>query len=153
MSAIPTDANRLANSAMYQGLYRYAIPLWRRNLDPGDKFALRRLARVLVPRGDLDGTEQSYRRGRRGDGDYAWMLAELLWQRGDLDGAAQVLRAGPTPATRAPLGGWPGYSSSAGTWTSCASGPTPATGRRPATGHVLIKQGRSPRRSRRVWWR
>jgi len=90
----PTDANRLANSAMYQGLYRYAIPLWRRNLDPGDKFALRRLARVLVPRGDLDGTEQVLRAGAdAGDGDYAWMLAELLWQRGDLDGAAQVLRA------------------------------------------------------------
>ncbi len=35
----------------------------------------------------------------------------------------------PTPATRTPPGGWPGCWPTAVTWTGCAPGPTPATGR------------------------
>ena len=40
---------------------------------------------------------------------------------------------GPTPATGTPPCGWPGCWPSAATWTSCAPGPTPATGMPPSS--------------------
>ena len=154
----------------------------RARADAGDEAAAWRLAGLLAERGDLDGAPDPARPGRRrrrgmppggwpscwpsaatwtrlraradaGDGDAASRLAGLLAERGDLDGLraradagdghaarrlAELLaeRAtwtscapGPTPATGTPPCGWPGCWPSAATWTGpvCAPGPTPAT--------------------------
>ena len=72
----------------------------RARADAGDNHAARRLADLLMKRGDLDGLRA---RADAGDDHGALRLAELLEQRGDLDEAVQVLRAqsdgGSPPAT------------------------------------------------------
>src|SRR5947208_163286 len=50
----PADATRLADSARARLLYRYAIPLYRRAADAGDRFAASQLADLLAARNDLD---------------------------------------------------------------------------------------------------
>ena len=52
-----------------------------------------------------------------------------------------VLRAPPTPATGGPPGGWPICWPAAATWTGCAPGPTPATGRRRRLADLLAGRG------------
>ena len=68
-----------------------------------------------------------------GDGYAAERLVDLLARHGDLDGR----RAGPTPATGLPPGGWRTCWPSAVTWTGphryCAPAPTPAA-RMPQSG-------------------
>ena len=105
----------------------------RARADAGDHAAARRLADLLEKRGDLDGAAQILRArvADAGDDGRARQLADLLAVP-----ATYGLRAGPTPATGTPPGGWPNCSRSAATWTaphrSCAPGwSTPATGRRP----------------------
>ena len=91
----PADTARLADSARRRLLYRYAIPLYRHAASAGDVLAVRRLADLLVERGDLDEAEQILRaRADLGDSYAASGLAKLLAERGDLDEAEQVLRAG-----------------------------------------------------------
>ena len=83
------DAVRLAVSARYRLLYRYATPLYRYAADAGDRGAAQDLTELLAARGDLDGLRA------RADADEGWVArkqARLLAQRGDLDGAAQILR-------------------------------------------------------------
>jgi thioredoxin-like negative regulator of GroEL len=115
------DAAPLADSARSRLLYRYAIPLYRRAAEDGDRDAAFRLADLLAGRGDLDeavqvlrdrtdtgDTDAAGRLARRlaeagdldglraqadaGDKDAAFRLADLLARRGDLDEAVQVLR-------------------------------------------------------------
>ena len=147
---------RLAELLAERGDLDEAVQVLRARADAGDGPAAGQLAELLAERGDLDGLRA---RADAGDGSAAWRLAELLAERGDLDGAMQVLRAradaGDGPAAgqlaellagrgdldelraRADAGdgtpprGWPGCSRSAGTWTGCAPGPTPATGTPP----------------------
>ena len=92
----PADAFRIADSAEYRLLYCYAVPLFRRALDAGDRDAASRLAQLMDGRGDLDGgTAQILRAcADAGDGYAAMQLAELLAERGNLDGAVQILVAG-----------------------------------------------------------
>ena len=176
----PADAARLADSARSRLLYCYAIPLYRHAADAGDEHAASQLAGLLAERGDLDRAARPGRRRRRGRRLSAGRpagrprrpgraarpgrrrrrarrlrLAGLLADRGDLDElraradagdghAASRLAGcwptaatwtscapGPTPATGTPPGGWPACWPTAATWTSCAPGPTPATGMPP----------------------
>ena len=64
-----------------------------------------------------------------GDQAAAWQLAELLAGRGDLEATAARPGRRRRPGRR--LRGWPSCWPSAATWTSCAPGPTPATGMPP----------------------
>ena len=114
----PADAARLAYSAQNRLLYRYAILLYRRAADAGDRHASGWLADLLAKREDLDelraradigdeyAAEELARllaergdlgelriRADTGDRFAAMRLAELLAERGDLDGAKQMLRA------------------------------------------------------------
>ena len=79
----PADATRLADSARYRLLYRYAIPLYRRAADAGDQDAAAQLDELLAERGDLDGLRA---RADAGDGYATARLANLLAERRDLDG-------------------------------------------------------------------
>ncbi len=82
----PADTVRLADSARYRLLYRYAIPLYRRAADAGDGAAALRLAGRLAERGDLDEAAQLLRDlDGAGDPWAAQELAGLLAKRGDLD--------------------------------------------------------------------
>ena len=121
----PVDAVRLADSARDRLLYCYAIPLYYHAADAGDEEAASQLAGLLGQRGDLDGLRA---RADAGDGAAARQLAGLLVERGDLDELRARADAGDGEAARR---SWPNCSGSAGTWTSCAPGPTPATGKPP----------------------
>jgi len=83
----PADAARLADSARDRLLYRYAIPLYRRAADAGDRAAAEQLAELLAARGDLD---ELRARADAGDGAAVWRLVDLAAGRGDLN---QLLRA------------------------------------------------------------
>ena len=122
-------AGRAAGRARRPG--RAARPGRRRR-----RAAARRLAELLAERGDLD---ELRARADAGDGDAAGRLAGLLAERGDLD----ELRARADAGDEAAAGGWPTCWPSAATWTSCAPGPTPATGTPPEQlADLLTKQGR-----------
>ena len=125
----------------------------RARADAGDRDAAGRLAELLAERGDLDGLRA---RADAGDWDAAWRLAELLAERGDLDELRARADAGDgTPPWRL-ADCWP----SAATWTSCAPGPTPATGTPPSGWPMLLAErgdldgaarpGRRRRRGRRA---
>ena len=103
-----------------------------------DLAAARRLADLLAERGDLDGAEQILR-GPADAGDLvaARELANMLARRGDLDG----LRAGPTPATRTPVGSWPACWPGGAIWTGCSPGPTPAILRPPGGWPICSPSG------------
>jgi hypothetical protein len=91
----PADVARLADSASDRLLYCYAIPLYRRAADAGDRFADGHLAELLANRGDLDGAAQVLRsRADAGDEDAAGALTELLAEHGDLDGLRDQADAG-----------------------------------------------------------
>ena len=82
----PADIARLADSARGRLLYRYAIPLYRRAADAGDRAAAVRLAELLADRGDLDEAVQMLRApADAGDRHATGILAGLLVGRGDLD--------------------------------------------------------------------
>jgi hypothetical protein len=51
----PGDTNRLAQSAANRLLYGYAMPFYRRTVASGDRYAARKLADLLLQRGDLEG--------------------------------------------------------------------------------------------------
>ena len=100
----------------------------RARADAGDGHAAMRLADLLAERGDLDEAERCCAPGRRRRrATPPRRLAGLLAERGDLDGLRARADAGDGP----PPGGWPSCWPSAATWTSCAPGPTPATGTPP----------------------
>ena len=74
-------------------MYCHAIPLLRRATVAGDRDAARRLAELLVDRGDVEGASSVLQeRADAGDGDAAWRLAGLLVDRGDVERASSVLR-------------------------------------------------------------
>ena len=91
----PADADRLAESAKNRLLYRYAIPLYRRAADAGDKHAAQNLAELLAERGDLDEL-----RGRAdvGDGWAALQLARLQAECGNQDKLRSMADAGDKEA-------------------------------------------------------
>ena len=91
----PADAARLADSAEYRLLYRYAISLYRHAAGDGD--ADLKLTNLLVQRGDLDGLRA---RADAGDGFAAHRLADLLAGRGDIDGLRARADAGDGFAAR-----------------------------------------------------
>ena len=73
----PADAARLADSASRRELYHYAIPLYRRAADAGDRFAACGWL-LLAERGDLD---ELRARADAGDRLAALRLADLLAER------------------------------------------------------------------------
>jgi hypothetical protein len=87
----PADAARLAGSAEYRLLYRYAIPLYRLAADAGETDADLRLTNLLAQRGDLDGLRA---RADAGDWHAAHQLAHLLARHGDIDGLRARADAG-----------------------------------------------------------
>jgi len=91
----PGDARRLASSAVCRLLYRYAIPLYHRAIDAGDKDAAWPLADLLVRCGALDEL-----RAWADDGNKhaAERLAEVLAEHGDLDELRARAKAGDTHA-------------------------------------------------------
>ena len=91
----PADAARLAASARWRLLYRYAIPLYRLAADADSREDAWRLAELLARRGDLD---ELRARADAGDPNAAWRLAELLRERGDLDELRARADAGDGPA-------------------------------------------------------
>ena len=93
----PDDAARLADSARDRLLYRYAIPLYHRAADGGDRFAAEQLAELLAKRGDLD---QLRARANAGDGYAAEQLDGLLAARGDLEQLRARADAGDRRAAR-----------------------------------------------------
>ena len=95
----PADAARLARSAENRLLYRYAIPLYRRAADVGDKGAAGWLAGLLEGRGDLGEAEQILRAlADAGGREAVQWLAALLARRGDLDGLRARADAGDEAA-------------------------------------------------------
>jgi hypothetical protein len=83
----PADTARLADSAESRLLYRYAIPLYRRASDAGDRLAAILLAVFLAERGDLDGaTQLLHAPVGASHPAAAWRLAEMLEERGEIDG-------------------------------------------------------------------
>jgi TIR domain len=91
----PADAARLAGSAEYRLLHRYAIPLYRHAANAGDENAALQLTNLLARRGDLDGLRA---RADAGDGDAAHRLADQLARRGDIDGLRARADAGDRSA-------------------------------------------------------
>jgi hypothetical protein len=87
----PADAARLAYSARSRLLYRYALPLYRRAADAGDKHAAEELADLLARRWDLD---ELRGRAEAGDKHAAEELARRLARRGDLDELRGRAKAG-----------------------------------------------------------
>jgi hypothetical protein len=77
----PADTGRLAESAGNRLLYRYAVPLWRRAADAGDRTAAMHLAWRLSERGDLDELRAW---ADTGEELAALFLAQQLGERGDL---------------------------------------------------------------------
>ena len=76
-------------------MYCHAIPLLRRATVAGDRDAARRLAELLVDRGDVEGASSVLQeRADAGDGDAAWRLAGLLVDRGDVEGLRERADAG-----------------------------------------------------------
>jgi hypothetical protein len=82
----PADTARLADSARYRLLYRYAVPLYGHAADAGDRYAAEQLAWLLAERGDLDGLRARADGGDRTAERLAWLLAA----HGNLDRAALV---------------------------------------------------------------
>ena len=127
----PADAARLADSARNRLLYRYAIPLYRHAADAGDGHAAEQLAELLAGRGDLDEAAQILRaRADAGDGHAA---ARLVGYRPSCWPSAVTWTScapGPTPATGMPPGGWPTCWPSAATWTGRADPARPGRRRR-----------------------
>ena len=124
----PADAARLADSARSRLLYRYAIPLYRRAAEAGDRDAACRLADLLAGRGDLDEAGRYCAPGptlATGTPPGGW---PNCWP-----GAATWTGCapGPTPATGTPPGGWPTCWSGAVTWTGPPGTARPGRQRRP----------------------
>jgi hypothetical protein len=95
----PADTARLARSAHIRLLYCYAIPLFRRACDTGDRDGAYLLAKLLAQRGDLDEAEQIL--SPLADAGYwgaAYELVGILAERGDLDGLRTMADAGERPA-------------------------------------------------------
>jgi Restriction endonuclease NaeI/Domain of unknown function (DUF4062) len=91
----PADATRLAASARSLKLDQYALPLYRRAADAGERFAASQLADLLVDRGYLD---ELRARADAGDSFAALRLADLLVQRGDSDELLARAHAGDRTA-------------------------------------------------------
>ena len=111
-----------------------------------------RLAGLLAERGDLD---ELRARADAGDGAAARQLAGLL---AGPRGPGRAARPGRRRRRGRRPGGWPSCWPSAGTWTSCAPGPTPATGTPPtgwpscwpSAGTWTSRQSARPGRRRRL---
>jgi hypothetical protein len=98
----PADAVRLADSAEWRLLYRYAIPLYRHAADTGDSYAVSRLIPMLFGRSDWDGLRALADSGNQaaarhladlaGPGDHG--PARRLAERGDLDGLRALADTG-----------------------------------------------------------
>ena len=91
----PADAARLGESAENRLLYRYAIPLYREAGEVDDGRGARRLARLLIRRGDVGEAMQILRaRADAGDREATIRLARLLARHGDMDGLRARADAG-----------------------------------------------------------
>ena len=89
----PANAVRIADSAKNRLLYRYAIPLYRRATDAGNRDAVPGLANLLAKRGNLKEATQILRaRDKTGDEAAALILANLLAEQGDLEEAIHILQ-------------------------------------------------------------
>ena len=129
-----TPPGRLAGLLAERGDLERSL---RARANAGDEQAALALAELLAERGDLEGARPGQRRRRAA----AWRLAELLAERGDLDGAAQYCAPGRRRRRGCRRGGWPVCWPGAAIWTSCAPGPTPATGRRRRLADLLAQRG------------
>jgi hypothetical protein len=94
----PGDAHRVAGTAHNnRQLHAYAIPLYRRAADAGNRSAAWLLVELLVERGDV---AELRARADAGDEPAAYTLAALLTLRGDLDELRARADAGEEHAAR-----------------------------------------------------
>jgi hypothetical protein len=91
----PTDVARLANSARERLLFSYAIPLYRRAADAGDRYSALQLADLLAAGGDLDALRAQVDTADVDDNANSTILAALMMgQRGGTDALRAQAAAG-----------------------------------------------------------